>query len=284
MDEHAETPRLRRASVVGVVALAVAIFMACGHATPLPVVDHAPASALSLAISFDDNNLVSDSWVMLTVDVFSGGRQVDLSSKQQLACNGVTFSQSSPYGGRSVKVNRQPPGGSYAFVYTDEQGRTTSFRVPAIGRLVLTSPPPGAALPIPPPVTPGPTPTLSTLPEGTRSPDLAHRPLTVRYAVPSLPPYSVGYVSMDAECADSRMHYGCGLVQGRTTVPAATGTYSISDASIAYSYGFETFVPGTGYIRSHLQVTWWQVTDFLQVKVAYSSYSDSPVVWTASRG
>lgn len=285
MDEHEEPPRQSRLAgrlrVVGVVALAVAIFLACTRPVPLPVLDHAPASNLSLVIAFDDNNLVSDTAVVLGVDVFSGGHEFALSSKQHLTCNGVTLSQPSPYGGLSAKVDRQPAGGSYAFTYTDEQGHTTAFRVPAVARLALTSPSPGGAVAIPRRVATVPTP--STI-EGTRTPDLAHVPLTVRYAVPSLPPYSVAYVSMEAQCATSRMRYGCGLVEGQVAVPVTAGTYSITDATIAYSYGFETFVPGPGYIRSHLQVTWWQVTDFLQVKVTYSSYADSPVVWTASAG
>jgi hypothetical protein len=74
-----------------------------------------------------------------------------------------------------------------------------------------------------------------------------------------------------------------GEVQGRAAEPA-TGTYSISDASIAYSYGFESFMPGPGDITSLLQVTWWQVTDFQQVKLTYSSYTETPVVWSASAG
>ena len=276
MGEHGGTPghaRLPWRQVVGVLALAVAIFMACGRQAPLPVLDHAPASALSLVIAFDDNTKVSDALVVLTVEFFSGGHEADLSGKQQLTCNGVAFSQPSAYGGRSVKVDRQPAGGSYTFAYTDEQGHMTTFSVPAIGRLALTSPAPGAAVPIPRRVSQVATPSAI---EGTRTPDLAHVPLTVRYAVPNLPPYSVAYVVMTA--------WGSGgEVQGRAAEPV-TGTYSISDASIAYSYGFESFTPGPGDITSLLQVTWWQVTDFQQVKVMYSSYTDSPLVWTASAG
>ncbi len=276
MGEHSGTPghvRLPWQQTAGVVALAIAIFMACGRQVPLPVLDHAPASALSLVIAFDDNTKVSDTLVVLTVEFFTGGHEADLSGKQQLTCNGVAFSQPSPYGGRSVKVERQPAGGSYTFAYTDEQEHTTTFSVPAIGRLALTSPAPGAAVPIPRPVAQAPTPSAI---EGTRTPDLAHAPLTVHYAVPGLPPYSLATVVMTA--------WGNGgEVQGRAAEPA-TGTYSISDASIAYSYGFESFMPGAGDITSLLQVTWWQVTDFQQVKLTYSSYTESPVVWKASAG
>jgi hypothetical protein len=75
------------------------------------VVDHAPASALSIA--FIDASSFTDNLVVLTVDVVSGGHAVALSSKQQLACNGVTFSQPSLGGGLIAKVDRQPAGGSY---------------------------------------------------------------------------------------------------------------------------------------------------------------------------
>jgi hypothetical protein len=288
MGKHADLPRharlLEQLRVVGTVALAAAVFLACGQIKPPPELDHAPASALTLAMVFDDGPRLNGSQfvtmpVELTVSTFSGGHAVTLTSKQKLTVNGVMLSNPA-WGEMAAPLDRQPAGGSYDFVYTDEQGHTTTFSVPAIAPLTLISPAPGAAAAIPRPVALIPTPTPGIPPPGDRTPDLDHVPLLVQYAVPSLPPGAEGIVSMDAQCATSGRPDGCGQVLGRVREPA-TGTYAISDASSAYSYGFETFVPGPGYIRTTLQVTWEPVTALQSVKITYNSYTESPIMWTA---
>ena len=86
---------------------------------------------------------------------------------------------------------------------------------------------------------------------------------------------------MEARCTASGELDGCGVVEGQVREPA-TGTYAISDASTAYSYGFETFVLGPGYITATLRVTWEPFTAFQSVKVTYNSFTASPIKWTAN--
>jgi hypothetical protein len=86
---------------------------------------------------------------------------------------------------------------------------------------------------------------------------------------------------MAAQCTASGEPNGCGVVAGPASEPA-TGAYAISDASTAYSYGFETFVPGPGYITATLRVIWEPVTAFQSVLVTYNSYTASPIRWTAN--
>ena len=288
MGRHAELPRHARLPeqlrVVGTIALAAALFLACGQIMPPPVLDRAPASALTLAIQFDDGPILEGSQYVNTpveviVNVFSGGHAVTLSSEQKLTCNGVKFPNPGT-GELDAAVDRPPAGGSFDFVYTDEQGHTTTFSVPAIAPLTFISPAPGAAVAIPQRVALVPTPAPGAIPPGDRTPDLAHVPLMVRYVVPSLPPGTEGIVWMDARCATSRASDGCGVVEGRVREPA-TGTYAISDASSAYSYGFETFVSGPGYITATLRVTWEPVTALQSVKVTYNSFTASLIMWTA---
>ena len=124
MGRHAELPRHARLPeqlrVVGTVALAAALFLACGQIMPPPVLDHAPASALTLAIQFDDGPILDGSQYVNTqveviVNVFSGGHAVTLSSEQKLTCNGVQLPNPGT-GEMDAAVDRQPAGGSFDFV------------------------------------------------------------------------------------------------------------------------------------------------------------------------
>jgi len=267
------------------VVLAAALFLACGQIQPPPVLEHAPASALTFAIELEDvsrfdGSRISITQVEVTVTVFSHGHAVTLSSQQKLWCNGVPFSKPS-YGEMAVPVDRQPVGGSYVFVYTDEQGHRTTFSVPAIAPVTFISLAPGAAVAIPLPVTSVPTPAPQTIPPGSRAPNLDHTPLTIRYALPSLPPGAVARVSMWAECTASGKLGGCGGVDGPSD-ELPTGTYRISDATTGYGYGFETFVPGPGYIEASLQIIWYPATAFASVKITYGeSLTELPIRWTA---
>jgi hypothetical protein len=184
MGKHAELPRQRttaRAAACGRHGSArrrAILSLRPYHAAPL--LDHAPASVLTLSIQFDEaprfnGSQFVNTQVGVTVNVFSGGHAVTLTSEQKLTCNGVQLANPGT-GELSAVVDRPPAGGSYAFAYTDEQGRMTTFSVLAIAPLTLISPAPGAAVAIPRPVATVPTPTPGAPPPGDRTPDLDQSP------------------------------------------------------------------------------------------------------------
>lgn len=113
-----------------------------------------------------------------------------LGAGQRLTCNGVlvrrpdTNAQGYGFPEGTVTVPRQPPGGRYIFVYTDERGRQTTVVVPApLMDFAITSLAASARVPIPRRVDRGPTAATPT-PGQPRPPELADAPLTVRYTVP----------------------------------------------------------------------------------------------------
>jgi len=272
--------------MVGMVALAALLFLACGQIQPPPVLEHAPASALIMAIQLEDgprpygSQYVINTKTIVTVNFSSDGHAVALSNQQKLWCNGVPFPYSNT-GELTALVDPPPAGGSYSFTYTDEQGHRTTFSVSAIAPVTFISPAPGARVAIPRPVSSVPTPAPQTIPPGSRTPNLDHVPLIIRYALPTLPPAAAATMTMWAQCSASDQLTGCGDLIGPRNDPA-TGRYTISDAPFAYGYGFETFVPGNGHIQATLRVIWYPATAFGSVKITYTKDTEAPITWTAN--
>jgi len=205
---------------------------------------------------------------------------VALSEHQSLSVNGTVF----PYLGdpnalsssSAVQVPRQPPGGEYDFVYTDERGQKTRFSLPAPdATLAVTAPTPGQTVPIPT----GPRAVPTAIPPGPGAPDLVNSPLTIRYTAPTFPAGATAAVTGEAVCGDL---FGPGDACGRVTgaLAPATGTYSLTDATTGYGYGFETFQPGPGSVWIDLIAHWTPApAGFAGLRVGLHATVYSSITW-----
>lgn len=171
-----------------------------------PPVTHLPASQLRLEIQIGSQyehygESSGAPTVQIAVRVFEGTNPSEFSfaDKATLTCNGVDIKRNSY--GFSAPCPRQPPGGAYRLVYTDEHGAKTTVVIPVLtGTFAILSPQDGALVPIP---------TNGTLP--------------VRFSVPTAPANgSVAIDNVTAACsvADAQP---CGAVYANLR-PAATAT------------------------------------------------------------
>lgn len=171
-----------------------------------PPATHLPASQLRLDISIlgqyqQYSTSSSVPTVGIAVRVYEGTntREVSLPDKATLTCNGVDIKQNS--NGFSPPCPRQPPGGVYRIVYTDEHGASTDVVIPVpLGAFAILSPQDGATVPIP---------TNGTLP--------------VRFTIPTAPANgSVAVDNVTVACSVSDAQ-PCGAVDA-TLRPATTAT------------------------------------------------------------
>jgi hypothetical protein len=171
-----------------------------------PPATHLPASQLRLEISIlgqyqQYSTSSSAPTVGIAVHVFEGTntREVSLPDKATLTCNGVDIKQNST--GFSPPCPRQPPGGAYGLIYTDEHGAKTTVVIPVLtGAFAILSPLDGAIVPIP---------TNGVLP--------------VRFTIPTAPANgSVAIDDVTAACSVSDAQ-PCGAVDA-TLRPTATAT------------------------------------------------------------
>ena len=139
--------------------------------------------------------------VQIAVRVFEGTNtsEVSLPDKAALTCNGTDIKRNS--NGFSPPCPRQPPGGAYRLVYTDEHGAKTTVVIPVLtGTFAILSPQDGATVPIP---------TNGTLP--------------VHFTIPTAPVNgSVAVDDVTAACSVSDAQ-PCGSVYANLQ-PAATAT------------------------------------------------------------
>lgn len=144
--------------------LAIPIILACGI-TPRAITT-APARDISLTITINGQHATfpstASSSVLVHVSFMVAGYRgsVILSPSHSLTCNGVPLNLTTGVG---APVPRQPPGGAYTFIYTDEQGRQTTLvvAVPS-GSFAITSPATGATIALPRQPNLGPAPTAPT--------------------------------------------------------------------------------------------------------------------------
>jgi hypothetical protein len=279
-----------------VVACAIPFVLACTQVTTL---DKAPASALRIYVRFQ-GALVAGSLTTVDVNVSDDkGSQVAFTGGQRIAVDGVTIpeqdsgNQHAPPV-RSATVGREAPGGSYTLSYTDEHGHETIVAIPGPREnFALLDPAPGAHVPLPTPVGAGkgmPTPPATPPPYQPRPPELADRPLTIRYGLPflpdALPPGTGNFPSRyqvrgDASgpCASKWPQYN-GV---RFDASPPNGSFAIDDASFIYGAGFETLAPGPGTLWLAADATWY-VPDsgFAQLNVEYFDTVIELITWVGA--
>ncbi|HLW00891.1 MAG TPA: hypothetical protein VKT82_19685 [Ktedonobacterales bacterium] len=260
-------------------SFALILMMTCQQSTYI-----APASAnvLSILLTISNQYTTNDKYVpggmvQISLSIEKGGRESTLEGTS-LACNGTAFQWDIYDFGAAITLPRQPAGNAYHCVYTDEQGKKTSFLVPIPpGTLAITSPTPGdtvhlAGGPSSPPAntpTPGPRPPalVSTVP--------------IRYTLPTLPAGASGRLEFEAICGKSH----CPSQWGHQSIGAnspATGTCAITDADLAYGSGFETFPSASsGTIQLTSTFSWSvPVSKLLGLRVEYTDMLSIPVIWS----
>jgi hypothetical protein len=286
---------------VGLAILGAVIVLACG-ATPTPL-KTAPARDLQLSFEMVGAYTSADGLVQMKVYVSdpSKGGLVALSGSQRLTCDGVSGDMQGAGGGwwtAYFALPRQPSGGAYTCVYTDERGQQTTATIAMPpGRFAITSPAAGAHVPIPGPL--GLKATVTPSPNQAHDPAWLDQPLVIHYVFPRLSgyvpppsgqsvtpppqgPYAI--VGADAGCGDiPPTPVLCPPVHGSGQSP--TGIYYLSDAAYASGQGFDQIVPGPGYIYFSLGMHWSAPAGgFRSIVVESEDVATVPIVWTAGAG
>lgn len=262
--------------------LAALLLVFCSNANVPTTLDHAPASSLDLQIEVDDQ-YASTSGVTIKASFSQSPTQlIILSGKQRFECDGASFPRT---GQPQVSVPRQPPGGEYSCLYTDDQGKQTSVSIAVPqGAFAITSPTAGASVPIPVSTHPLNTPTANAgLPRA--SPTVASpqpippaNSLTIQYTLPVLSPDFSVSLNGKATCGQSN---SCGVVYAPSTNLNTNGTYTFSDLGTADGQGFDQFVPGPGSITlSQVTHGFYPSGGFSYLTVLYRDTLSIPVTWT----
>jgi hypothetical protein len=169
-------------------------------------------------------------------------------------------------------VPRQPSGGKYSIVYTDERGQQTSLVVPAPQRdLTLTAPAARTQLPIP---APGEKLTLSY-----RAPELfpstsqlAHRPFTEINAGAGGP--------CQAARPDGISATALSCIHVSSTQPDESGSAVISDTDGLPEYGFGNLAPGAGKLYVRVDVYGeLPSTGFVSALLSATDGASIPIIW-----
>lgn len=261
--------------------LAALLLIFCGMIKPPITLDHAPASSLQVSIEID-NQYAPTSGVTIKASFSQSPTQpIILSGKQRFKCNGVSFPQTVQ---PQVTVPRQPPGGAYSCLYTDDQGKQTSVSIAVPqGVFAITSPAAGASVPIPASTHPLSTPTTNAgLPPA--SPTVASpqsippaNSLTIQYTLPILSSQISIFINGKATCGNNN---SCGVVYGSTS-SSRDGTYTLSDFSTASRQGFDRFIAGPGSISlSAGTIQSDSSAGFNFIVVRYNDTLTIPVTWT----
>jgi hypothetical protein len=214
--------------------------------------------------------------VHVIVVVTAGGANfVRFTNHQHLTVNGLEVphkdsgsSREPPR--RDVTLPRQPPGGAYTFVYTDEQGRQTAAVVPAPPvDFTITEPAAGAQVQIP---------------------RLTSQTLTVHYTVP-FPPASLPaapatsqdrvVAQANGNCKEHRRESSCLLIGGGAD--PVTGAVALGKFAAPYGYGFENLAPGPGSIQLVMTVSWYLPTaEFFSFRAIFQDTAAVPIMRVAS--
>jgi hypothetical protein len=308
--QRGATPRALWKKMMGLLfSSSFLILMAsfCNSGTVLTIAQ-APANTLSVIITIQHQYTTTTSAIIIAARFLQGKTEGPLDSKLGFACNGVELMRMDRYLASNMSVPRQPAGGAYDCVYTDEKGNKTSLTIPIPpGTLAITSPAAGAtihpaAVPVPTPgVTPTPTPppppppprdTPTPTPIGSPTPTSpppiptptipGTTPLTrgimVRYIMPTLPANASAQVWVTA------LYTGAGSQsEGGIVGPAApaTGAYLLTDTNSLSGVGFETFPPGSsGKIQLNSTFSWsLPPGGFQSIRIQYDDMLSIPVTW-----
>src|ERR1051326_7651408 len=134
----------------------------------------APANSLSLCITIRNQYTTptNQQGVFISITFSQGNISAALDGPLSIVCEGIKGSRAGIHINMTMDVPRQPAGGAYQCVYTDEKGTKTPLNIPIpAGALAITSP--AAVAPVhvtdtptlPPGVTPTPTPVGSPTPD-----------------------------------------------------------------------------------------------------------------------
>ena len=271
----------RYASLFLPASAALFIMMMCG--THLRTLGHAPANIIGISIKIQ-NQYTTASQVTLYATFSDSTGLFILTGSQAIACDGVILPQSS----LSAQLQRQPPGGAYRCIYTDEQGKTTPITAPVpSGTLAITSPAPGAVVPIPTPGAAIPIPT-GIAPTGTVTvtPAFGPRPpeqidvMTVLYTFPTFPQDAMATVRAEAACGSTASATGCFVFGDQER---ETGSYTLSDINTAYGNGFDAFISGPGAISLVSDSKWSApVAVFQSLNIEYTDNLSIPIIWVSA--
>ena len=292
--------------------LAVLVVMACG-ATPV-LLTTAPARDLQLSIRLTGALTTDDLPVALRVTIQepSKGGFVALTSAQRLTCEGVSDpkDEAHPWTGAVFVVPREPAGGAYTCVYTDERGQRTTLTLPIpAGHFAFVSPAAGARVPIPQPLL---EPTAAAA--AAANPSTPTSSLVIHYTFPSPP----GYTAPQADSTTTPAaqgpfatlfgEVGCGALPplplrsqygtatataGATPFPteptcisrygdveAATGTYVMSSIN-GVAYRFSGIQRGPGWIHLEFETRWSAPAGgFKSIQVDTRDDISTPIIWT----
>ncbi|HEY7343454.1 MAG TPA: hypothetical protein VH591_21470 [Ktedonobacterales bacterium] len=164
-----------------------------------PPVTHLPASQLRLAIQITGQyehygGSSGAPTVQISVRITEGTNpsESSLPDKATLTCNGVDIKRNAY--GFSPPCPRQPPGGAYRLVYTDEHGAKTTVVIPVpAGTFAILSPQDGATVPIP---TNGVLPVRFTIPTAPANGNVAVDNVTAACSVSDAQPCGAVYTNL----------------------------------------------------------------------------------------
>ena len=131
----------------------------------------------------------------------ASSKEVSLADKARLTCNGSDVKPDFIYTHPTPPCLRQPPGGVYRIVYSDEHGAVTTVIAPVpAGQFAILSPRDGSTVKIP-----------------------INCQFTIRFAVPTAPPKSkITITDAVAWCAESSEHPCNSMMYVAPTAPATT--------------------------------------------------------------
>ncbi len=260
------------------------LMLACNS---VPRISQASASDLSFSITvlgqYSFANSEPASMIEIFATVQNDGQYGYLGNNLSLACNGRAFDwfSSSPDG--AVALPRQPAGGAYQCLYTDQNGKKTPIIVPIPQeKLQIISPAAGAAVPIPAQDTHMPTSGLLPTATPARSPGQVSA-LIIHYTPPVLPADAAGgWAKVKAAAGCKPVTPAPVWVRGDSA--AATGMYVLTDASIPIGSGFDAFtpdsVPNSGIIEVDTAFSWLlPAGGFHAVRIEYDDTLINKVTW-----
>jgi hypothetical protein len=196
--------------------------MGKGRAVPPPVT-HLPASQLRLALQitgqYDNTPNVT---VAVLVREAASDSVVSLPDKARLTCNGSNIKPTFP--STTQPCPREPPGGAYRIVFTDEHGAASTFVVPVpVGSLAFISPRDRSSVPIP-----------------------TNNQLTIRFAIPVAPPKSSVTVNNITAWCHAASNQPCNSVAYlEQYIPAATASSGVPTATVFENRGPPTPTPSS---------------------------------------